>query len=172
MKRAIEQDRTPNLILLHYEPRIWKVLNLLLIPRFAFSMSAVEKRKPTLPKGRHSPWVGCTIVLTNIPPSARISLIEHGRARDPGLVRKEYFRLKPIAEVNTKLRGWTLDVLNLVQSLKTKEFHLSDAYAFEGNLARLHPGNRHVRDKIRQQLQLLRDMHLLEFLDRGSYRLR
>ncbi len=88
------------------------------------------------------------------------------------MVRKEYFRLKPIAEVNTKLRGWTLDVLNLVQSLKTKEFHLSDAYAFEGNLARLHPGNRHVRDKIRQQLQLLRDMHLLEFLDRGSYRLR
>jgi type II restriction enzyme len=31
--------------------------------------------------------------------------------------------------------------------------------------------NRHVRDKIRQQMQILRDMGLLEFLARGTYRL-
>jgi hypothetical protein len=30
----------------------------------------------------------------------------------------------------------------------------------------------HIRDKIRQQLQLLRDLGLLEFLGPGSYRLR
>jgi len=30
----------------------------------------------------------------------------------------------------------------------------------------------HVRDKIRQQLQVLRDLNLLEFLAPGSYRLR
>ena len=32
--------------------------------------------------------------------------------------------------------------------------------------------NRHVRDKIRQQLQVLRDLGLLEFRGDGSYRLR
>jgi len=31
--------------------------------------------------------------------------------------------------------------------------------------------NAHVRDKIRQQLQVLRDLGLLEFLGSGSYRL-
>jgi hypothetical protein len=31
---------------------------------------------------------------------------------------------------------------------------------------------RHVRDKIRQQLQVLRDLNLLEFTGRGKYRLR
>jgi len=36
----------------------------------------------------------------------------------------------------------------------------------------LHPNNAHVRDKIRQQLQVLRDLGLLEFLGSGSYRLR
>jgi hypothetical protein len=34
----------------------------------------------------------------------------------------------------------------------------------------LHPANRHVRDKIRQQLQVLRDLGLIEFLGRGGYR--
>jgi type II restriction enzyme len=46
-------------------------------------------------------------------------------------------------------------------------------------LAKLHPNNTHVRDKIRQQLQILRDLGLLDFLGsssprgklRGSYRL-
>jgi hypothetical protein len=30
----------------------------------------------------------------------------------------------------------------------------------------------HVRDKIRQQLQVLRDLGFIEFLDRGHYRMR
>ena len=34
----------------------------------------------------------------------------------------------------------------------------------------LHPDNRHVLDKIRQQLQVLRDMGFVEFLGRGRYR--
>ena len=33
------------------------------------------------------------------------------------------------------------------------------------------PNNAHVRDKIRQRLQVLRDLGLLEFLAPGSYRL-
>jgi hypothetical protein len=36
----------------------------------------------------------------------------------------------------------------------------------------LHPKNLHVRDKIRQQLQALRDSNLVEFFGGGSYRLR
>lgn len=62
-------------------------------------------------------------------------------------------------------------VLQMVQSLKKKEFLLSEVYAHADRLARLHPGNRHVREKIRQQLQVLRDLGLLTFLGGGSYRL-
>ena len=39
-------------------------------------------------------------------------------------------------------------------------------------LARMHPENRHVRDKIRQQLQVLRDKGFLEFVGRGEYGVR
>jgi hypothetical protein len=36
----------------------------------------------------------------------------------------------------------------------------------------LHPGNRHIRDKIRQQLQNLRDAGLLRHVSRGVWMLR
>lgn len=67
--------------------------------------------------------------------------------------------------------SWTLDVLNVVRRLGKAEFTLAEVYARESLLARLHPDNLHVRDKIRQQLQRLRDLGLLEFLARGQYRL-
>jgi hypothetical protein len=38
-------------------------------------------------------------------------------------------------------------------------------------LEQLHPGNRHVRDKIRQQLQVLRDARLLLHVSSGIWRL-
>ena len=44
-------------------------------------------------------------------------------------------------------------------------------YAFERELEQLHPGNRHIRDKIRQQLQVLRDRGLLVHVERNRWRL-
>ena len=62
-------------------------------------------------------------------------------------------------------------MLQAVQSLGKLEFTLADVYAQADALAKLHPNNAHVRDKIPQQLQVLRDLGLLEFLGSGSYRL-
>ncbi|MFB3924136.1 MAG: Dam-replacing domain protein [Terriglobia bacterium] len=67
-------------------------------------------------------------------------------------------------------RAWTLDVLNVVRELGKAGFTLGEVYAHEGELARLHPDNRHIRDKIRQQLQVLRDLGFVEFLGAGQYR--
>jgi len=44
-----------------------------------------------------------------------------------------------------------------------------DVYAYAAQLQELHPANRHVRDKIRQQLQVLRDLGFVEFLGGGRY---
>jgi type II restriction enzyme len=41
---------------------------------------------------------------------------------------------------------------------------LSDSYGFEGHLTWLHPHNRNVRTKIRQQLQVLRDHGIIRFI--------
>ncbi|MFZ0086009.1 MAG: DpnI domain-containing protein [Candidatus Acidiferrales bacterium] len=172
MVRAIREDRTPNLFALHYEPVAWKVANLILIPHFAFPLSAIEKRKPLSPSARRAGWVGCNILLGAIPLDARIHVVSGGKPAAPADVRAQYARIRPLEKIKAQQRGWTLDVLNVVRSLGRAEFSLRDVYASEKQLGRLHPDNQHVRDKIRQQLQVLRDLGLLQFLGGGEYRVR
>ena len=62
--------------------------------------------------------------------------------------------------------------MKCVELIGKSEFELNDVYAFEGRLSQLYPNNRHVRQKIRQQLQVLRDSGYLDFVSRGYYRLR
>jgi type II restriction enzyme len=166
------ENRTPNLYALHYHLSGWAVANVILIPSFAFPLSAIEKRKPLSPTADRAGWVGCNILLHAIPPDARIKIISDGKSVAPAAVRAQYGRILPLAKLDAKQRGWTLDVLNVVRSLGKPEFDLAEVYKSEEKLAKLHPANRHVRDKIRQQLQVLRDLGILEFLGRGDYRLR
>lgn len=66
MIRAIRSDNTPNVLLLQYS-KSWLVQNLLLIPRMFFSESVIEKRKPLGPNARRAGWIGCNILLSEIP---------------------------------------------------------------------------------------------------------
>lgn len=172
MVRKIRENRTPNLFAMHYQRDEWKISNLILIPHFAFPLSAIEKRKPLAATARRAGWIGCNILLGAIPLDARISIVTDGQAIPPNHVREQYARLRPLEKLSVEKRGWTLDVLNVVRSLNKKEFELADVYAHDQKLGLLHPNNSHVRDKIRQQLQVLRDAGLLEFLGGGDYRLR
>jgi type II restriction enzyme len=169
MQRAITQGRAPNLLALHYDPVQWRVRNLVLVPRFVFTMSCIEKRKPLSAGARRHGWVGCNIVLVNIPPDARILVIAEGVPFSAATVREKYARLRPLENIRHDARGWTLDVLNVVRRLGKKEFTLAEVYAFAEELRRLHPDNRHIEPKIRQQLQRLRDLGFIEFLGQGRY---
>jgi len=103
-----------------------------------------------------------------------------GSARQGGPRVTSKASARPKVEVKTKIgvkeRGWTLDVLNVVAAVcdrrkfsgahraplqSWKEFTTADADAFTRELETLHPDNRHIKDKIRQQLQVLRDLGLL-----------
>ena len=171
MHRAITSDQTPNLFLLHYKLPQRTVESVLLIPRFAFSLSCVEKRNALSSTARRSAYVGCYFVLDRIPSDARIPIVQNARPVSSSQVRKAYDKIRSLETLKVEKRGWTLDVLNAIHSLKKKEFSLTDAYSLEPELFKLHPANRHVRPKIRQQLQVLRDLGLLHFLGNGCYRL-
>jgi type II restriction enzyme len=172
MMRAIREDRTPNLYALHYSKTYWQVRDLILVPHFAFSASAIEPRKPLAPTARRAGWVGCNIILKNIPADARIKLVSDGTPVSPQAVRECFRRLRPLEEIRASERGWTLDVLRVVRSLGKAEFTNTDVYAFAPQLELLHPENRHVKDKIRQQLQVLRDRGFLVQVQRGVWALR
>ncbi len=170
MLRAIKNDRTPNLLVLHYSAS-WSVQNLMLIPRTFFVESAIEKRKPLSPRARRAGWVGCNILLDRIPPDGKISMISDGLCQPESQVRGEVARIRGLAEIPPQMRGWTLDVLTIIRRLGKMGFSLQDVYRYESDLQLAHPDNRNIRPKIRQQLQVLRDLGLLRFIRPGTYEL-
>ena len=168
---AIRNDETPNFYFMQYELATWRVKNLLLVPSFAFPPSAIIKRNPLSVTARRAGWIGCNIALHRIPIEARIAIVTESSISPESDVREKFRRVKPLKEISVAQRGWTLDVLNAIRRLGKTEFTTADAYAFTRELERLHPDNRHVRDKIRQQLQVLRDLGLLLHVERGCWRL-
>jgi type II restriction enzyme len=171
MIRAIRGDRAPHLLLLQYTSD-WCVSNLLLIPRMFFTESVIEKRKPLSPTARRAGWIGCNILLNAIPEDGKIQMVSSGIPVPEKKVRGEFERVRGLAKLPPSVRGWTVDVLNAARRLGKTTFCLQELYQVEGELQAAHPRNMNVRPKIRQQLQVLRDLGLIEFAGRGRYRVR
>lgn len=170
MMRAVLQNRLPHFLFLSYDSFTATVSDLLLVPNFCLPPSAIEARKPLRPTARRAGWVGCNIILDLVPPEGRIPVVCSGSIMSKTSVRKNFRTVQPFAGMSIKKRGWTLDVLTVLRSLEKREFTLDDAYSFAQALSQRHPDNKHVKPKIRQQLQILRDLGYLEFVRRGYYR--
>ena len=70
---------------------------------------------------------------------------------------------------------WRDMVLDCVQDLcdkkKSQEFSLSEIYRYENEIREHYPDNNHIYEKIRQQLQVLRNEGILTFIDNnGNYK--
>ena len=169
MLAAILGNKSPNFFLLHYQLPDWLVRNLLVIPRFAISPSVIIQRKPLSASARRSKWTGYILNVRLIPNSAKIPLIIEGSEVNRRDVRAQYARIAKIEDLKPEQRGWTLDVLRCVESLPSALFTNDQIYAFEPDLAQLYPDNRHIKDKIRQQLQVLRDRGLLKSVKPGTW---
>ena len=67
-------------------------------------------------------------------------------------------------------REWEIELMLTNDDELPEKFDLKQMYEFEKQLAIQFPENKHIKDKIRQQLQILRDQNLIEFSARGQYR--
>lgn len=75
-----------------------------------------------------------------------------------------------VKTITSTLSGWRLDVFNAVAEIPLNIFKLDNVYSFKKQLQGLHPENRNIEAKIRQQLQELRDLGIIEFTGKGVYR--
>lgn len=169
MISAVRSDTSPALVLMRYDLAQWMVRDLIIIPSFALTEQAIIPRKPLAPSARRAGWVGCNIDLGQIAPEARVQLVVEGRSISEQKVAKRYANLKPLQTIKVSQRGWALAVMNAVRKLGLNKFTTQEAYQIEIEMHRLFPGNRNVRPKIRQQLQVLRDLGILVHLDRGTW---
>ena len=111
------------------------------------------------------------INIRRVPQEGRIFLVQNRVACAVNNVSAQYRRFEFLNQTDWQSRGWTADIVACVNRLAKHEFTLNDMYAFEEELGRLHPQNFHLRDKIRQQLQILRDHRIVSFVGRGVYKL-
>ena len=96
--------------------------------------------------------------------------MQNGQVRDPEKVTKEFKQSLFLRKNSLSARGWTIEILNCIDKIEASEFTLEDMYRFEDELKHIFVGNNHIKEKIRQQLQILRDKEIIEFKGRGKYR--
>lgn len=169
MLERINSSSNPDLFVMSYS-KDYQVTDLVLIPKFFFVESIIEKRKPLAPTARRAGWVGCNILFSDVPIQGRINIIENQKIYDAREVVESYTQIKKLQTNNLESRGWLMDVLNCVNAIGTVDFSLQDVYAFVEQLQKKHIDNHNVEAKIRQQLQFLRDKGFIEFTTRGHYR--
>lgn len=172
MLDRLASAHNPNLFLLNYDLNSYQVSNLFVIPKHFFIPDVIEKRRPLSPTAKRAKWTGCNILLSRIPEAGRIFLIKDKQIKPREDVRAVWQRTLFLREEKrVESKGWILDVMRCIELTRKKEFSLAEIYKFEDILAKQHPKNRHIKDKIRQQLQILRDRNYIRFIGQGEYRI-
>jgi type II restriction enzyme len=159
----------PTLMMLERTER-WEIRSLTAIHHLFLTPEVIEKRTPLSETARRAGWIGCKIRLDRIASDAKISIIASGEPKDPGAVRSAFRTFENLKKVSPTKRGWTTLALGIVRSLRASSFTLKDLYNREDDFANVYPTNKNIRPKIRQQLQVLRDLGYLKFLGNGTYR--
>lgn len=168
MIARITSSQNPNFFFMTYSN--YEVSNLVLIPNHFFTPSIIIKRRPLALTARRAGWIGCNIDISTIPDSGKIFIVKDHVEITHEEVINEYAKIKLLKIINLESRGWLLDTLTCVEKIKENEFSLNQVYSFEGELKKNHPENNFIKDKLRQQLQYLRDKGFIEFLGNGRYR--
>src|SRR5262249_34924282 len=117
-------------------------------------------------------WIGCNILLNQVPASGKIFIVRNGQPQPKELVLAQWRKTLFLRDEKLETRGWVIEVMKCVEMIGKREFELSDVDAFENRLKQLYHNHRQVQQKIRHQLQVLRDHAYLDFVSRGYYRLR
>jgi type II restriction enzyme len=164
-------DTNPNLYVLQYRRSDLFVENFFAVPRYFFAPGIIEKRPPLAVTARRAGWVGCNILIGLVPNAGRIHYVRNGEVVDKRSVLQAWNSVRFLGKQKSPdARGWLLDVMKCIDEIGTCQFSLDDIYRFQPVLKAKYPLNNFIREKIRQQLQVLRDNGYLEFVSRGKYR--
>jgi len=136
--------------------RAWVKMAIHLLERSTISPHAIHRVRDTI---SHPDLHG--ILLSRLEQAFQIYLQRHKSGI--GETNHSYVLLSP------GLR-WRYAVLEMVRSFQGEDFNLNELYKFVPSLAKHYPSNYNIESKIRQQLQVLRDLGVVEFVSRGHYR--
>lgn len=169
MIKRIQADDNPNFFFLSYRKSDYSVQQLMLVPKHFITADMIIRRKPLPETAKRAGWIGCTIDIGRLPESGKILLVQKQQIIKPEKVHEQWQANLFLRQQQSKSKGWLLAIMKCIEKLP-EQFELKQVYAFEQQLAIQFPENNHIKDKIRQQLQILRDQNVIEFSSHGQYR--
>jgi type II restriction enzyme len=169
MIERINSNSNPNFFFLTYSKN-WSVENFLIIPKQFFTSDIIFKRKPLSAIAKRAGWIGCNIDISNVAEAGKVFLVKETKVIDRNVVKNSFNRTLFLRDKSSDSKGWILDIMHCIDAIKKNEFTLDEIYQFENKLKLKYPKNNFIKDKIRQQLQVLRDKRIIEFAGRGNYK--
>lgn len=142
----------------------------MIIPKQFFTSEIIIKRPPLAETAKRAGWIGCNIDISKVADVGKIFLVKNAKIIRQEIVKEAFNKTLFLRKKNKDAKGWILDVMNCVDSIKKDNFTLDEVYKFEEKLKLKYPNNNFIKDKIRQQLQVLRDKGIIEFIGRGNYK--
>jgi len=168
--KAIENNCVPNFIIMEYSLNNTFVIpqEIFFIPKVFITKETIEKRKPLSETARRAGWTGYNLLFDRIPSYGKLLM-----ANDYGMISKEKIlnetrKISSLYNIDSQKVKWKIEILKIIDQLDN-EFKLQDVYQYLNKLEILFPDNNHVKDKIRQQLQFIRDDGIIVFLGDGKY---
>lgn len=169
MIERINSKNNPNFFFLTYT-KDWSVNDFFIIPKQFFTEEIIIKRYPLPITAKRAGWVGCNIDIAKVPESGKVYLVKHSKIIDREIVKRSFNKTLFLRGKSIEAKGWLLDIMKCVDEIESDIFKLDEVYNFEHKLKLKYPKNKFIKDKIRQQLQILRDHGIIEFIGRGKYR--
>lgn len=169
MIERINSKNNPNFFFLTYSKE-WRVQDFLIIPKQFFTEDIILKRPPLAPTAIRSGWIGCNIDISKVAESGKVFLVKNSEIIDREMINRSFNKTLFLRQTSNDAKGWILDIMKCIDEIKTDVFKLDEVYKFEQKLKSKYPNNNYIKDKIRQQLQLLRDKGMIEFVGRGKYK--
>lgn len=171
MINRLLSNKNPNFFFLNYSPNL-EISNFMVIPKHFFVPEIIEKRKPLWKGAQRVWWIWCNVLLSWIPENWKIFYIKNWNYRDKKEILKDWAKTLFLRETKSiEWKWWILDIMKCIEDLHNEEFTLEEMYRFENTLKQKYPNNNFIKDKIRQQLQFLRDKSYIEFISPWRYKL-
>lgn len=169
MIERINSENNPNFFFLTYTKQ-WTVNDFFIIPKQFFTPEIIIKRPPLAETARRAGWIGCNIDISKVADVGKVYLIKNAKTINQEIVKETFNKTLFLRTKSKDAKGWILDIMNCIDSIKKETFTLDEVYKFEQKLKSKYPNNNFIKDKIRQQLQVLRDKGIIEFTEPGIYK--
>jgi len=169
MIERINSDNNPNFFFLTYTKQ-WTINDFLIIPKQFFTPEIIIQRPPLSNTARRAGWVGCNIDISKVTELGKVFLVKNTQIIDSKIVNESFNKTLFLRTKSKETKGWILDIMNCIDAIHKESFSLDEIYKFEKKLKEKYPNNNFIKDKIRQQLQILRDKGIVEFIGRGKYK--